>query len=247
MKSKPYLKVIDNTIDTIALQGGRTAHVYYADWQEDPLRQDDYFANFAINAWDKRCHRQDSDFCYNDKPDFERDIYEPFRDYYDLAFRRYLSVQSILDNINIGAIVCYVLFWQKHERAFLTDKQHQALLRAYRKLCKQYYFDTLGLYEHSAYHFYTGIRCGWDNSTIGFVAVDRKNPFQTDKRYNDEECKQIIQEALKAYNTYANGGIMSVCVEDQNGEEVDCCGGFYDDNAISAWLDSEYGLLKEAA
>ena len=247
MKSKPYLKVIDNTIDTIALQGGLTAHVFYSEWQEDPLADDDYLGSMKINAWDKRCNRQDSDFCFESKPDFERDILDPFQGYCDLADRKYYSVDCILDNINIGAIVCYVLFWQKHEQAFLTDKQHQALLRAYRKLCKQYYFDTLGLYEHSAYHFYTGIRQGWDNSTIGFVAVDRKNPFQTDKRYNDDECKQIIQEALKAYNTYANGGIMSVCVEDQNGEEVDCCGGFYDDNAISAWLDSEYGLLKEAA
>ena len=247
MKSKPYLRVIDNSIDTIALQGGLTAHVFYDDWQDDPLTQDDYFASFAINAWHKQCNRQDSDFCHSDKPDFERDIYEPFRDYYDLAFRRYLSVESILDNINIGAIVCYALYWQNtSDRECLSDKQHEALMRAYRKLCKQYFVVPLGLHDHSSLHFYTGISHGWDNSTIGFVAVSRKNVW-SDKPYNDEECERLIKEALEAYNAYANGWIMSVCVENENGEVIDTCNGFYDDNAVSAWLDSEYGLLKEAA
>ena len=248
MKSKPYLKVIDNSIDTIALRSGLTAHVFYSEWQEDPLSNDDYLGSMKINAWDKRCNRQDWYDYDKRKPEFERDIYDEFHGYVELACRRYFSVQSILDCIEKSAIVCYALFWQHTaDRECLSDAQHAGLMRAYRKLCKQYYFDTLGLYEHSAYHFYTGIRQGWDNSTIGFVAVDRKNPFQTDKCYNDDECKQIIQEALKAYNTYANGGIMSVCVEDANGEIIDTCNGFYDDNAISAWLDSEYGLLKEAA
>lgn len=244
MKSKPYLKVIDNTIDTIALQGGLTAHVFYSEWQEDPLADDDYLGSMKINAWDKRCNRQDSDFCFESKPDFERDILEPFLGFCDLADRKYYSVDCILDNIHIGAIVCYVLFWQKHERAFLTDKQHQALMRAYRRLQKRYYFDALGLLDHSRYHFYAGVKRGWDYSTIGFVAVKRNKEWNIQ---SDEECCRLVKDALEAYEAYANGEIYEVFIEDQNGEIVETHSNFYGWSDIKPFLDTNYGLLKEAA
>ena len=238
---------MNQSINTIALQNGLTAQVYYSDWQDDPLQEDDYLGSMKINAWDHRCYRQDSDFCSSAKPDFEGDILDPFLGFCDLVDRKYHSADCILDNIRIEAVVCYALFWQHAYKACLSNQQHAALMRAYRKLCKQYYFDALGLYEHSAYHFYTGIRQGWDNSVIGFVAVDRKNPFQENKRYNDDECKQVIQAALNAYNTYANGGIMDVCIEDAHGNVIETFGGFYDDDAILATLNMDYGLMKEAA
>lgn len=231
-------------IETIALNNGLTANISYDLWADDPLQQDYYFEPFAINAWDKRCNRQDSDFCSSAKPDISG-VFYPLC---DLAFLRYLSVQDILNNIGKAEIVCYALFWQhsKGYREFLTNHQHEALMRAYRRLQEDYYFDALGLYEHSGYSFYTGTRRGWDNSSIGFVSVERK--FHNDEApYDDKKCESLIKTALEAYNAYANGQIMIVDIENQNGEIISSCSGFYDDKAILWWLDENYGLIKETA
>ena len=246
MKSKPYIetKVIDNSLEKIALQGGRTAVVCLQEWQENPLKDDDYFANFAMNGWDSRCcDTQDSDFCTHRKPSFD-DID------WDNGFACQ-NAQATIDEVGIQSIVCYALFWSNdpYYQKFVSKTRHNALMRAYRRLCKQYYFAPLGVYIHSCLRFYAGEVKGWDNSRIGFIAVDRIVPWQNKPaKYSDKECETLIENALKAYNAYANGEIMCIYIEDDAEDEViETHENFFSWSDIKPFLDANYGLLKEAA
>lgn len=244
---KPYLRIVDDSLDTIDLQNGMTAKVCVQDWQEDPLKEDDCFAlNFALNAWDRkyRCHRQDNKF-------FNVSSEEPsFDELCDWNTGEFVfscqNAQATIDDIGIKPIVMYALFWQHdaYYREMLSDRRHNALMRAYRRLQKQYYFDALGLLDHSRYHFYAGVKRGWDYSTIGFVAVKRNKEWNIQ---SDEECCRLVKDALEAYEAYANGEIYEVFIEDQNGEIVETHSNFYDWLDIKPFLDANYGLLKEAA
>lgn len=243
---KPYIetKIIDKSLDKIALQGGRTAVVAIQEWQENPLAVDDYFANFAMNAWDNRYFdHQDSDFCTKRKPSFD-DID------WDNGFACQ-NAQATIDDVGIQSIVLYALYWQNdaYYRQFVSKTRHNALMRAYRRLCKQYYFAPLGLYVHSTMQFYTGIHQDWDNSAIGFVAIHRSVSWENKPRkYSDTECETLADNALVAYNAYANGEIMCIYIEDDAEDEIiETHENFFDWSEIKPFLDANYGLMKEAA
>ena len=154
-----------------------------------------------------------------------------------------LNNDNVLSEIDAQAIISYALFWQYQEQCKLPEKYHNAIMRAYRRLFKQYYFEPLGLYDHSGCVFYSGIRYGWDYSNVGFVAVKRQKGDAT----TDEECQAIITEALRAYNAYYNNEIASICIENADGEVIEEHGGFYDNDEIYRFLSDSYGLIKEAA
>ncbi|MBO7082127.1 MAG: hypothetical protein J6V99_08870 [Neisseriaceae bacterium] len=237
---KPYITVIDNSVESIALQGGLRAVKYYPEWEEDPTKFDDYFANFSINAWDRRINRQDCELCNDWKPEM-RDIYKGLTSIKECKMR--LNNDNVLSEIDAQAIICYALYWQHQEQYKLNKTHHNAIMRSFGRLCKQYYFEPLGLYDHSGCVFYSGIRHGWDYSAVGFVAVERQKCDCT----SDQECQAVITEALRAYNAYFNNEIASICIENADGEIIEEHGGFYDDDEINRFLSDSYGLLKEAA
>lgn len=72
----------------------------------------------------------------------------------------------------------------------------------------------------------------WDSGQVGVVLVPRKNVEEcmgwnriTKKRRAILE--QQVRLEIELYDQYLRGDVFSYVIEDENGEEIDSCGGFY--------------------
>jgi hypothetical protein len=123
---------------------------------------------------------------------------------------------------------------------------------------KKYYYLKVWMYEHSGVAISTGESnpwggdyMAWDSGLLGVIAVKKTDAC---KEYGKKRaCKSVQERAekcmegeIEALNTFASGQIYGYTVEDENGEEVDSCWGFYDiDEAISeakGYIDYDYEL-----
>lgn len=77
--------------------------------------------------------------------------------------------------------------------------------------------------------------CRWDSGTIGFVVVTKsaiRENFSV-KRVTQEKIDRAIQIAegeVETLSTYIRGDVYGFVIEDENGEHIDSCYGFYGDN-----------------
>jgi len=111
------------------------------------------------------------------------------------------------------------------------------------------YVAPLGLYEHSGMTMWLGGGTspfdaqGWDSGTVGFVYVtnadlDRcgRDPVLSP----EEQAKRIAEQEVEEYDQYLRGDVWGYIVEDERGEHLDSCWGFYG----REWAEQE---AKEAA
>lgn len=93
-------------------------------------------------------------------------------------------------------------------------------------------------YEHGNVVYSRGIVNNFDYSNCGFYIV-------TDKTQNvlgtpDTLIEKVIDSELETYTAYANGEVYYYMLRDENGEEIDSCGGFYNIEDIKENLPEEY-------
>ena len=93
-------------------------------------------------------------------------------------------------------------------------------------------------YEHSGISYSLGTKHGFDCSNNGFYIVTEDTQKEVGVLKKDFE-KSIIQE-LNDYNKWVNGETYRYVLFDQNGEETDSCGGFYDIEDIKEHLPEEW-------
>ena len=123
---------------------------------------------------------------------------------------------------------------------------------------KKYYYLKVWMYDHSGVAIRTGGEnpwgsgwMAWDSGLLGVIAVKKTDAC---KEYGKKRaCKSVQERAekcmeheIEALDTFASGQIYGYTVEDENGEEVDSCWGFYDiDEAINeakGYIDYDYEL-----
>lgn len=102
----------------------------------------------------------------------------------------------------------------------------------------------LSVYDHSAVSIYVGDRCdAWDSARLGWYIVSKEKVRKEYgvKRISPkllEKVKVILKDEVETFNHYINGEVYSFTLY-HNDEEVDSCGGFYED-------DKEYnGFIKD--
>ena len=129
---------------------------------------------------------------------------------------------------NLGKLVCW------HTRYNLGDKhEYESPLDSYES---DEYKNALViwpvyLYDHSGItisNFDFGDR--WDSGQIGYIFVT-KDKAQEEYGLLNETTTELIRERLmsetKMYDQYLQGDCYAFRITDENGEEIDGCGGFF--------------------
>lgn len=105
-------------------------------------------------------------------------------------------------------------------------------------------------YEHFRIYSYehggmtvsaTPFSCPWDSGLLGIVAV---------KKEEVKDTKEAFKNYVKTLDQLLQGDIYTFIIEDEMGEYVDSCGGFYghDESTLEEMLDyisTEYGITLE--
>lgn len=92
----------------------------------------------------------------------------------------------------------------------------------------------LYLYDHSGITMSTGgFSCPWDSGQVGYIYVTweraRKEWCGTDEEIR-ELATRCLESEVKTYAQYLEGDVWGFALEDEDGEWVDYCGGFYGDD-----------------
>jgi len=89
------------------------------------------------------------------------------------------------------------------------------------------------IYDHSGITINTsGFSCQWDSGQIGFIYMDKKDILENwggkkltrkliDKAYS------YMRSSVKEFDDYITGSVYGYVVEDDEGENVESCWGFY--------------------
>ena len=117
------------------------------------------------------------------------------------------------------------------------------------KFFKEYIALPLYLYDHSGLSIKTTpFSCRWDSGKVGYIYQSKEKIRETydwniisNKRNN--QIKDYLCSEIELFNDYINGDVFRFRVEDENGDEIDSCCGFYgidwENNGIKEHIDPE--------
>lgn len=111
-------------------------------------------------------------------------------------------------------------------------------------------------YEHSGIALATTpFQCRWDSGQIGYIYTTKEKMREnwSIKRITEQKRQQafkILESELEVFGQYISGEVYGFDIEDEDGNSVDSCGGFYGDdwanNGMLEHIDyKEYGWTKE--
>lgn len=99
----------------------------------------------------------------------------------------------------------------------------------------------LYLYDHSGITISHGkFSCSWDSGQVGWHYVTKKK-LQDEFGGDVERATKCLEAELKTYDAFLEGAVWGYTVEDEEGDEVASCWGFY-----GATLE-ETGILQDVA
>ena len=114
---------------------------------------------------------------------------------------------------------------------------------------EKYIALPLYLYDHSGITMATTpFGCRWDSGKVGYIYQTKEKIREwydwkviTAKRR--EQIEKYLEVEVNEYDQYLTGEVFRFKVEDEEGEEVDSCGGFYgmdwENNGIKDHIDKE--------
>ena len=107
----------------------------------------------------------------------------------------------------------------------------------------------LSYYDHSGVSIYVGGKCdAWDSGRLGWyiVSKDKIRKEYGVKRISSKlrkKVESIMRSEVETFNHYINGEVYGFTLY-HNDEEVDCSGGFYeDDNEYNGFIREMYEYL----
>jgi hypothetical protein len=147
----------------------------------------------------------------------------------------------------------------KHEVDFnLFFESRQDFIDRGEEVVRKHFKDVVvcypvHLYEHSGTSISISdsypYNCRWDSGTIGFAIVTKEdirknwNIKRVTKEYI-EQADRILKGEVETLNQYVMGEVYGFIVEDENGEHIDSCYGFYgsdiEENGIADYLEKKY-------
>jgi len=107
----------------------------------------------------------------------------------------------------------------------------------------------LYLYDHSGITIATTpFGCRWDSGKVGYIYLSKAKAreeygYKLITKTRREQLLSYLESEVKTYDQYITGDVYRFVVEDEEGEHVDSCGGFYGDdwenNGIKDNIDKE--------
>jgi hypothetical protein len=94
----------------------------------------------------------------------------------------------------------------------------------------------LFLYDHSGITISTGrFSSSWDSGQVGFIFMKKKvmeeaHFIETAVGAAEKRAKEILEAEVHEYDQYLRGDIYGFILEDNRGNEIESCGGFYGDD-----------------
>ena len=130
----------------------------------------------------------------------------------------------------------------KHDITLSDDfeSRHDFIERGAEQVAKQFKDVAIILpvhvYEHSGIALSTSMSgqfgCRWDSGTAGFVVVTKEDIRENwgikrvTQKHIDHARRLMIGE-IEVLSHYANGDVYGYSIEDEEGNHIDSCGGFY--------------------
>ena len=130
---------------------------------------------------------------------------------------------------NLGKMVC----WRR--RYNLGDKHHFNAPEDFYAFLKETPCIVLPLYlyDHSGLTMNTtGFSCPWDSGQVGYIYMSLKD---VRKEYSVKRVSKKLREKIEGYlrnevatfDSYLTGDVYGYIIENEDGEELDSCYGFY--------------------
>ena len=103
---------------------------------------------------------------------------------------------------------------------------------------REFIFLPLYLYDHSGISISTGSFVGrshhgdWDSGQVGYIYISKKQAVKEwgnklfTKKLKEKTVNYLVNE-VKIYDDFLTGNIYGFIIEDQEGEQLDSCWGFY--------------------
>jgi hypothetical protein len=147
---------------------------------------------------------------------------------------------------NVGTMVCF------HRDYTLGDKHSYSSgdeLIEFLETEKPPVVLPLFLLDHSGLAMRTGRfaedSAGWDTSNVGVIYVTNekiKKEFGKVTKETIETARRCLEGEVKTYSQYLEGDVYGYTINDQNGEHLDSCWGFFgfDDCKQEALSQAEY-------
>jgi hypothetical protein len=111
--------------------------------------------------------------------------------------------------------------WDEFEAALVKEYDPAVVMPVY-------------MYEHGGIPLNTGgYSCPWDSGRVGFIFATKEDVCNEWKvKRISKKLLDIDERNLKGevdtYGKYVNGSVYWFSVKDEDGEEIDSCGGYYD-------------------
>lgn len=139
---------------------------------------------------------------------------------------------------NVGTIICrsnrYGLGDENHtaemDECDSWDEVENVIRKTYGKDCIML---PVYIYDHSGITINTtGFSCGWDSSRIGTIVVSREKArteygMKRITKTNLEKVIKYLEGEIETYDQYLTGDVYGYEIEDEEGEPLDSCWGFY--------------------
>ena len=131
---------------------------------------------------------------------------------------------------NFGKMVCF------HSRYVLGDK-HTFTVEEIQELAQRDDVVALPLYlyDHSGLTMRTyPFSCPWDSGQVGYIYADREMILKEfgGKRLTKakrEKAEKVLKSEVETYDQLLTGQVYGYMVEDQHGQHIDSCWGFFGD------------------
>lgn len=127
---------------------------------------------------------------------------------------------------NLGTMVCW------HSRCILGDEQPTCRPDEY-EFQKDCIKLPLYLFDHSGITMNTvGFFCPWDSGQIGWIYISREKArkemgWSLITAHREGLLRQYLADEIKTYDQYLTGDVWCYVIENESGDILDSCYGFY--------------------
>lgn len=103
-----------------------------------------------------------------------------------------------------------------------------------------YYIFPVSIYDHSGIALSLGTSHGWDYSNgSAFLCVKRMKGWSWAKSKAEERAENLVE----TWNEYLSGEVYGFVSEDEDGEMIDSCWGFYGDEGIKEAIEEAKSVI----
>lgn len=117
------------------------------------------------------------------------------------------------------------------------DKSNRELIEAFlgstnKQIGRYIEIQPLYVYDHSGVTYSTSpFSCRWDSGQVGYVFTTRYDyeEFGLKEKFNPESARKKIENEVEHWDHYAQGNTYYFTLEDHEGDNIECVGGFIGD------------------